>query len=156
MNGSNQQNGLQFKKYNHLTAQIIRGSVRKKIYDIKKRGLSAADEILDDIEKYFKKRIGIQSNEAKNHRTIPQNVKKTDDLHGNGNHAIYNERAETLAEGLELIDKLKNKINLKYSLKQINGQAHEPVFVFECVCGDIVAIQEGKTKQQAKSKLFGR
>ena len=45
-----------------------------------------------------------------------------------------------------------NKIGLEYNLKQVNGQAHNPVFEVECVCGQIITIQEGKTKQQAQQK----
>ena len=45
-----------------------------------------------------------------------------------------------------------NKIALIYNLKQIKGQSHEPIFEVECVCGDIITIQEGKTKQQAQQK----
>ena len=45
-----------------------------------------------------------------------------------------------------------NKINLKYNLKEIKGQAHNPIFIVECMCGEIITIQEGKTKQQAQQK----
>ena len=43
-------------------------------------------------------------------------------------------------------------VKLEYNLKEVKGQAHNPIFIVECICGKNIAVQEGKTKQQAQQK----
>ena len=43
-----------------------------------------------------------------------------------------------------------NKMNLEYIYKQMQGESHNPTFVFECICGEYSTTQTGKTKQIAQ------
>ena len=45
-----------------------------------------------------------------------------------------------------------NKLELLYSLIEVQGQAHNPIFVVKCVCGNYVTTQEGKSKQKAQQQ----
>jgi len=103
---------IQFKKYSRLTAQIIRGGVKKKLYDIKKRGRIAVDELLDALEVKLKKsalRKGASSLTVSTSSAKPSNKLEDGQKHENG--TVYDEIAETLAEGIDLIDKLKHGKN---------------------------------------------
>ena len=97
-----QKNGKK-TKYSRLTAQIIRGTVKRKILDIRKRKLDAANELLDSIEDMLANNCPQTGpTTRKNHSKIEYNVDPKE------NGAIYEEIAATLAEGIALADKLKN------------------------------------------------
>lgn len=100
------------KRYSRLTAQLIRNGVKKKIFDIRKKKSAAVNELLDDLEKKLAQNVSKYGAEGRNktekiintERKTVENLQKDDE-----NAKIYNEIAETIAEGIALADKLKGR-----------------------------------------------
>ena len=124
-NSSNEQTR---KKYNRLTAQIIKNAVKKEISNVRKHGKSAAESLLTSLEDSLQKSLLQSENNARSSRAngryinnsnfAKRNIEKadvppskSDNIKESGslgeNSAIYNEIAATLAEGMALADKLR-------------------------------------------------
>lgn len=94
-------------RYSRLTAQIIRGGVKKRIYDIRKNKNAAARELLATLEEKLKKSINQKQGAARS--AVPKGQPLPQEQLSGQNSAIINEIAATLAEGINLVDKLSNR-----------------------------------------------
>ena len=124
---NNYQNSRSQKKYSRITAQFAKNTVRKKIYEIKKRGRLAADELLDTVEEMLQKNMNNNPKRRTNDKTMSQTRKKSevgssdkclsDD--NSSNEKIYNEIAETIAEGIALADKLRGPVGVSEEITPV-------------------------------------
>ena len=99
-------NSSQPMRYNRLTAQIIKSSIKKRIYELRRRKNNAANDILDQLEDKLIKSIDHKQVDAsgptKDPRISPKNVDP------DTNAALIDEIAATIAEGINLADKLSS------------------------------------------------